>query len=205
MLVRDVMTVDPLTVTADTDIRTALTRLARIGITSMPVVDEEQHLCGVVSEADLIRDAVADDPRAHERPITIRPVSGSTTVEDVYTRTPISVRPQDDVSTAVALMGAKGFKSLPVVDDHHRLVGIISRSDVVRALARDDAAIAADIRRFFGELGHGDWKVEVDDGAVAITGPTDAGQHSLAHTIGRTVPGVVEVHIRCRGTSRETR
>ena len=73
-------TVDPLPVTADTDIRTALTRLARIGITSMPVVDEEQHLCGVVSEADLSRDAVADDPRAHERPITIRPVSGSTTV-----------------------------------------------------------------------------------------------------------------------------
>jgi CBS domain-containing protein len=195
MLVRDVMTVDPITITPGIGVKAALSRLTHAGITSMPVVDERQRLCGIVSEADLIRDAVADDPRAHQRPVAMQPVAAARTVEDVYTRTPVAVRPQDDVTSAVDLMTAKGFKSLPVVDDDHRLVGIVSRSDVVRALARDDDAIAEDIRRFFDELGHTDWEVEVTDGFVVITGPSDAALHSLAHTVGRTVPGVVGVRV----------
>jgi CBS domain-containing protein len=56
------------------------------------------------------------------------------TVEDVYTRAPITVRPEDDAASALDLMSAKGFKSLPVVDDQHRVVGIVSRSDVVRGV-----------------------------------------------------------------------
>lgn len=112
----------------------------------------------------------------------------------MYTRSPITVRPDEDVATAVDMMCAKGFKSLPVVDDQDRLVGIVSRSDVVRALARDDALIADDISRVFRDLGHADWVVDVTDGVVEITGP-DAAQHSLAHTIARTVQGVVRVRI----------
>jgi predicted transcriptional regulator len=160
----------------------------------MPVVDDDGRLCGILSEADLIRD-VADDPRAHERPISIRPVTPPRTVDDVYTRSPIIVRPHDDVTAAVDVMAAKGFKSLPVVDDQHRLVGIVSRSDVVRALARDDDAIAQDITRIFQDLGHADWVVHVAGGLVRVTGPSDAAQRSLAHTLSRTVPGVVEVRI----------
>ena len=143
----------------------------------------------------MIREAVEVDPRAHERPVTMQPVAAAQTVEDVYTRSPVAIRPDDDVATAVDVMGAKGFKSLPVVDDRHRLVGIVSRSDVVRALARDDALIADDIIRVFRDLGHTDWVVEVIDGVVEITG-LDAAHHSLAHTIARTVPGVVGVRIR---------
>jgi CBS domain-containing protein len=195
MLVRDVMTVDPVTITPEAGVKAALTRLAHVGITSMPVVDEHRLLRGIVSEADLIRD-VADDPRAHERPLTIRPVNPARTVDDVYTRSPVTIRPADDVTAAVDLMTSRGFKSLPVVDDRHRLVGIVSRSDVVRALARDDSQIAADIRRFFDDLGHTEWRVEVADGVVDITGPSDAALRSLAHTVGRTVLGVVEVRVR---------
>lgn len=195
MLVRDVMTVDPVTVTPDIGVKTALSRLAHVGITSMPVVDAQRRLCGIVSEADLIREAVADDPRAHARPITVHPVAAPSTVDDVYTRAPIAVRPDEDVAAAVDVMEARGFKSLPVVDDQQRLVGIVSRSDVVRALARDDALIADDIRRVFRDLGHTDWSVEVTDGLVEITGP-DADHHSLAHTVARTVQGVVGVRIR---------
>jgi CBS domain-containing protein len=138
---------------------------------------------------------VSVDPRAHERPITIQPLTAATRVEDVYTRTPVTVLPQDDVTTALDLMGPNGFKSLPVVDDAHRLVGMVSRSDVVRAMARDDALITADILRYFGDLNHPDWNVVVTDGVVEIMGPSDAAHRSLAHTIARTVPGVVEVRI----------
>lgn len=195
MLVRDVMTQNPVSVRPDTGVKAALTKLAFVGITSMPVVDEEQRLCGILSEADLIRD-VADDPRAHERPITIRPVTPLHTVADAYTRSPIVVQPQDDVTAAVDLMAAKGFKSLPVVDDEHRLVGVISRSDVIRALARDDEDIAQDIGRLFADLGHVQWTVAVADGVVEIAGPSDAAQRSLAHALSRTVRGVVSVHLR---------
>ena len=145
-LVKDVMTQDPITVVPSVGIKAAMTKLAFAGITSMPVVDEERRLCGIVSEADLIRD-VADDPRAHERPIAIRPVVPPRTVEDVYTRSPIAVGPQDDVTAVVDVMTAKGFKSLPVVDPEHRLIGMVSRSDVLRALARDDDVIAHDAQQ----------------------------------------------------------
>lgn len=195
MLVKDVMTRDPITVVPSVGIKAAMTKLAFVGITSMPVVDEEQHLCGIVSEADLIR-VVADDPRAHERPITMRPVSPPHKVDDVYTRSPIAVGPQDDVATAVHVMTAKGFKSLPVVDHEHRLVGMVSRSDVLRALARDDDVIALDVVRLFQDLGHAGWTVEVDSGVVEVIGPEDAAQRSLANALSRTVAGVVAVHVR---------
>jgi len=195
MLVKDVMTREPVTVVPSVGIKAAMTKLAFAGITSMPVVDEEQHLCGIVSEADLIQ-GVADDPRAHERAFTIRPVTPAHTVEDVYTRSPVSVGPQDDVTAAVDVMTVKGFKSLPVVDHAHRLVGIVSRSDVLRALARDDDDIAHDVARLFQELGHAGWTVHVTSGVVDISGPEDAAERSLAHAISRTVPGVVAAHVR---------
>jgi CBS-domain-containing membrane protein len=195
MLVKDVMTQDPITVVPSVGIKAAMTKLAFAGITSMPVVDEERRLCGIVSEADLIRD-VADDPRAHERPIAIRPVVPPRTVEDVYTRSPIAVGPQDDVTAVVDVMTAKGFKSLPVVDPEHRLIGMVSRSDVLRALARDDDVIAHDIVKLFDSLGHAGWAAEVTGGVVEVTGPEDPAQRSLAHALSRTVPGVVAVHVR---------
>lgn len=195
MLVRDVMTTDPVTVTPDIGVKTALTRLARLGITSMPVVDVHGRLCGIVSEADLIRETVLDDPRAHERPIAIRPLTPARTVDDVYTRSPAAIRTTDDVAAAVDVMETRAFKSLPVVDDHQRLVGMVSRSDVVRALARDDALIAADIDEFFSSLGHSDWLVEVTDGIVDIMGPVVTEQRYLARTIARTVEGVIDVRI----------
>jgi CBS domain-containing protein len=144
--------------------------------------------------ADLIAELVRTDPRAHERPITIQPLTVPRTVEDIYTRAPVTARPDQDVADVVDVMSATGFKSLPVVDDQQRLVGIVSRSDVVRALARDDALIADDILRVFRDLGHPDWKVTVTEGLVEITGP-DAAEHSLAHTIARTAKGVVGIRI----------
>jgi len=195
MLVKDVMTQRLVTITPDTGIKGALTKPGFVGVTSVPVVDAHGRLCGILSEADLIGN-LADDPRAHERPITIRPLTTARTVDDVYTRSPIVIRSGDDVTSAVDMMAAHRFKSLPVVDHQHRLVGIISRSDVVRALARDDEAIAQDIRRLFEKLGHTGWTVQVATGIVEISGPSHASHRSLAHAVSRTVPGVVHVHVR---------
>ena len=83
-----------------------------------------------------------------------------------------------------------------MIDHQGRLLGVISRSDVVRALARDDDVITADIGKLFEDLGHATWTAAVSGGLVEITGPDDAAQRSLAHALTRTVPGVVAVHIR---------
>lgn len=195
MLVREVMTLEPVTVTPKTRVKAALRRLAELGITAMPVVDERRRLIGIVSEADLIREAITRDPRAPEGAVIVESLYPAHLVEEVYTRAPVSVHADDDVASAVDLMAATGAKSLPVLDEIGALVGVLSRSDVVRALARDDDAIAADLDDVLTRLGHTDWLVEVEDGVVGVSGPANLGEVSLAHLVAHTVPGVVEVHV----------
>jgi hypothetical protein len=66
---------------------------------------------------------------------------------------------------------------------------------VLRALARDDDVIALDVVALFEKMGHPTWAADVRGGVVEVTGPQDAAQHSLAHALSRTVPGVVAVHV----------
>lgn len=195
MLVRDLMTPDPATVGPETHLKDALALLAHLGITSAPVVDDRGSLCGIVSEADLIRDIVARDPRSQARPIEVEPLFQPRTVDDVYTRVAASARVDDDVANAVETMIAISAKSLPVLDERGRLVGVLSRSDVVQALARADDVIAGDIDALLGSLGRADWLVEVDEGVAAISGPEGPAERSLAFVVARTVPGVVEVRL----------
>ena len=70
MLVREVMTTRPVTVTPEASTKDALRLLDRHSITAMPVVDPDGVVIGVVSEADLVRDALPPDPRAHMLPAT---------------------------------------------------------------------------------------------------------------------------------------
>ena len=173
MLVQDLMTPEPMTVRPSTTVKEALSRLAEHGITCLPVVDGAGRLQGVVSEADLIRDVVAPDPRAAARPVSIEPVFPPRTVEEVYTRHPVSVRRNDDLARAVDVMTSTAVKSLPVADD----------------------VIAADVDELLRSLGHQDWLVEVSDGIVNVSGPSGAPERSLAHVVAHTVPGVIEVRV----------
>jgi CBS-domain-containing membrane protein len=189
------MTPEPATVSRRTSVKEALTLLARRRVTALPVVEPSGRLYGIVSEADLISETVPRDPRAQERPVMVESLYPPHEVADVCTRSVVSVRADDDVATAVELMTATGAKSLPVLDDEERLVGIVSRSDVVAALARSDDAIAADIDARLASLGRNDWLVEVEDGAVSISGPDGVAERSLAHVVAQTVAGVVEVRV----------
>jgi len=98
VLVRDVMTVDPITVTPDTGVKAALQRLSHVGITSLPVLDEQRRLCGIVSEADLIHEAVGTDPRAHERPITLQRLAPAHTR---HNRLPMNIQPRHVLENCV--------------------------------------------------------------------------------------------------------
>lgn len=194
MLVREAMTPHPITATLRMSVREALRQLGDHRISAMPVVDGDGRLRGIVSELDLLRSAVGGAPGEHDRPAASEVVVPPT-VESVYTRATVTIAPDDEVAVAVELMTELGAKSLPVVDRGDQVVGMVSRSDVVRALARHDAAIATDIHQKLASVGYDEWLVQVDNGIVTIGGPTDIGQESLARVVARTVAGVVDVRV----------
>lgn len=104
--------------------------------------------------------------------------------------------PTDDAMTAVQLMTSTRANGLPVIDDQQRVVGVISRSDVVRALARADTEIVQAVTEPLTDVGHDDWSVQVRDGTVEVTGPHASTDRVLAGAAASTVTGVMEVRVR---------
>lgn len=190
MLVRELMSHPAVTTREDADVRAVARTLAEHRITALPVLDQAGRLVGVVSELDLLPLLVADDPRAHEVPREPHLTAPPGSVAEVMTRVPLTVRPETDAARALALMCRRTVRSLPVVDNDDRVVGVVSRSDLLRAVAADDEEIAGRVARSLGEAGLGDWVAVVADGTVSLTGPTDTEDRALAHLVASRVPGV---------------
>jgi len=194
MLVKDVMTTPATTVGPDTSIKEALALLDEQAITALPVVTGHR-IVGVVSEADLIRDGIQADFRRHlafapEETRTLPPH----TVGEVMNAHPVTVTPETDLREATDLMTTTTVKSLPVVDDDQRVVGVVSRRDVVHVLARADDVLAAEADDVFRRLGL-DWLVDVNDGIAAVTGPTTDHEHTMATAVLGAVQGITGVTI----------
>jgi CBS domain-containing protein len=162
--IEEIMTRDVVTVTPATSIQSVAKLMADHGISGLPVVDDDRHVVGIISEGDLIIRQQPPDRVLHEqsprRPWwrgffddaeglarEYRKVVG-TTVGEVMTRAVVSISPVFGVETAASILHARGFRRLPVVRDG-KLVGIISRGDLVRALA---AAVPATEARSDAEL-----------------------------------------------------
>ena len=192
MLVRELMSKDPVTVTPATPVKTALTLLAEHAITSMPVLEHGQ-VCGVVSEADLIRDRVTVDSRAHELRVDPHRPARPDVVGEVMTRHAVTAHPEDDVADVVELLTSTTIKSMPVVDHDGSLVGMLSRSSVVQVLARADEDLAKDVDAALTWVGLGAWIADVTDGVVVLSGPDGSTDGAVAQLVAGTVPGVVEV------------
>jgi CBS domain-containing protein len=197
MLVREVMTSPAVAVGSDTTLKHAIQLLDEHRITAMPVVDEDGHLVGVVSEADVIRDVVPVDRRVHEQLVEITGPSAQLVVADVMTNLAVSVSPDDDVARAVGLLVDTQVKSLPVVG-FGRVVGVISRSDVITVLARQDALIEAEVDEALRQAGM-ECTVEVVDGVVHLRDAESAEALRIAEVIASRAPGVVGVETRASG------
>ena len=207
MLARDIMTRTVVTVMATTGVAEAATLLASHGFTALPVVDDDRTLIGRVTEIDILRDRFPHDPRFYcsdeggiAPPDTREPAA---TVGGVMISPAPSVRAGADVVDLVTIMRADGLRSMPVVDGP-RLVGIVTRRDLVRTLTRGDLAVAADVRHqleIYG--GHGRWTVEVDGGSVTITDAleNDADRH-VATVLAEAVRGVTVVHMADEAAQR---
>ena len=195
MLVREAMTPRPVTVRPDSSVKEALALLDRHSVTMLPVTSAQGVLVGILSEADVIRDRVGPDARA-----TMLPPDEARTdfvldnVSEVMNHRSVTVREDTDLADAADLMTSTSVKSLPVVDDHFRVVGVLSRRDIVHLLARSDADVEREIDDLYRRLGVS-WLVDVSDGLVTVTGPVDEKDRALAVSAASTVAGVVHVHV----------
>jgi CBS domain-containing protein len=195
MLVRDVMTTRVVTVRADARVKQAIQLLDDHQITAMPVVDGEGRLVGVVSEADVLRDALMPDRRAHEIPSHAEGRTKLLIVGDVMTRLPMSVTADADLAAAASVLVDTAIKSLPVIDEEGRVVGVVSRRDVIAVLAKRDPLIEAEVDELLRSA-EVDCEVEVLDGVVRLDGPAEPHEREIARVLAGTVPGVVGVTFR---------
>jgi CBS domain-containing protein len=139
-------------VTPDTGIKAAAKLLVEHGISALPVVDSTGRLVGIVSEADLIPVEVRPDPRSQATPLA--PTAGSTprSLADIMTRDVVVVTAHSEVAQAARAMLNSGVKRVPVMRGR-RVVGIVSRRDLVKVIARTDDRIEREINSRLAELG----------------------------------------------------
>ena len=128
MLVRELMTTEVVSVTETTSLADSLALLAGHHITALPVLGPSRDLVGIVSEADILRQMSTAQEASPGTPTP-------SAVSQLMRRHPITVSIDTDISTAADLMTCTAIKSLPVLLNG-RVVGIISRSDLIRCLAR---------------------------------------------------------------------
>ena len=141
--VSELMSRDVVRVKKDASIDDAARRLSGLRISGMPVVDDDGKVIGVISEADIL--SLAGMKRGHTFRDILRHLLGEplpkrkqgATVGDVMSTPPITALPDDDVRDVAAILDNRRIKRLPVVDEDGKLIGIISRADIVRAIGRD--------------------------------------------------------------------
>lgn len=184
MRVRDIMTVDVVTVSPETPLREVAGRMSERRISGMPVVDHAGRCIGVVSEGDVLVKEIGH-PRAprpldwllgerHDPEVLRR--RAARTAREAMSAPPIVIGPDRPLRIAADLMVGRRVNRLPVVESE-RLVGIVTRADLVRAYVRLDEEIVRTIReeilRHTMWLDPADFTIESREGLVRIEGAVD--------------------------------
>jgi len=210
MTVCDLMTSEVATVTPTMSLRDAAALLAAKGISGVPVLNTENEVVGVLSEADIVVKAGGEVARNRllgwllEPDLDLDDKIRAETVDDAMTAPPVTISPKRPVHEAARLMVSENVNRLPVVDKG-KLVGIVTRADIVRAFTRSDAELLDEIRQdilhrtFWLEPGR--VTVNIVDGHVTLRGEveTEADRELLPNFVAR-VPGVISVDadLSCR-------
>ncbi len=194
MRVGEIMTGAVVTVTPQTGVKAAAALLVEHGFSALPVMDGGK-LVGIVTEADLMPLESTPDPRSHILPLPAGrpPVAGA--VAEVMTSKVVTLPPDADAAQAAQLMLAHGLRSIPVTVDG-RVVGIVTRRDLMRVLARGDEEIRRDLAALLAEeLPEEPIGLEVVEGAVTLTfsGTPEPRDRRIAELLASTVPGVLSV------------
>ncbi|SDM35388.1 CBS domain-containing protein [Allokutzneria albata] len=190
MRVLEIMTSPAVCVAPGVTLLCAAKVLSRKGIAAAPVVGDAGSIVGIVSEGDIVRGRLVPGPR---RPHT---------VAEVMTGNVLTTRADADVDDLATAMLGKGLRSVPVVSDRGEVLGMVSRRDVMRALARDGNRIASQVRYLLdGYWGpERPWDIEVDGAVVTVAGEfRDESEREMVRRLADVIPGVAVVLTRGRG------
>jgi CBS domain-containing protein len=196
-LVKDLMTTPVVTVGPETPFKEIVARLAQHQISAVPVVDHDQRVLGVVSEADLLLKEEFPEPKQDlplwwtKRARLDRAKAAASVARDLMTVAVVAVSPDATVAQAARQMHTAKVKRLPVVE-RGRLVGILSRADLLKVFDRTDAAIGHEIIQdvIVGEfmMAPSRFFLHVTDGVVVLQGRVE--RRSLLPYLVRAVQGV---------------
>lgn len=203
-LVSDVMTRNVVSVHENTPFKDIVEMLARYRVSAVPVVDAENKVLGIVSESDLLAKVVAG-PESHAHipgdrstRVETRRKSRAETARELMRSPAITTRPAVSVVHAARAAARAHVRRLPVVDVDGKLVGIATRSDLLRVFLRDDEAVRRRLEQIFASQ----WCIDasavgvaVQDGVVTLSGQVElrALVRPLEDAVRHTT-GVVAVH-----------
>lgn len=205
MKIKEVMTRDVITVGPETPLKEAAAILGRKGISGLVVVDGDGTVVGVLSEADILYKE-GGERSAHTGLLgwlfetggsALEQKLAARTVGEAMTAPALTIGPERPVHEAAARMIEDGVNRLPVLEDG-KLVGIVSRADLVRAFTRTDEEIGDEIRNEIVTrtlwLAPDAVEITVERGNVVLAGQVEtATDAELLPIFVERVPGVVSV------------
>jgi CBS domain-containing protein len=133
LMVRDLMSLRPVSVQADTPVREAALLLARRGLTALPVLGEDGRIIGLLSDRELIRHLLTNYLQGGAQGRSGGGEAPPRLVRDVMSRQVLCVSPEQPLAEVASLMANKDVDRLPVVREG-QLVGFLTRGDIVRKL-----------------------------------------------------------------------
>ncbi|WP_132527412.1 CBS domain-containing protein [Rhizobium sp. BK376] len=215
MLIRSLMTSPVTTVTTSTLLADAAKLMLEKQIGGLPVVNDRRELVGIITESDFLRRGELGTEKRRSRWLSFFLSAGKMAdeyvrshgrkVEEVMSWPVETISPETDTATAAAIMEKRAIKRLPVVFDG-KVVGIVSRSDFMRALAKTasaDASAQSDARieaAIIEEIsaqpwsGNGSVRVSVNKGVAELSGTIfDDRERAAARVAAENIAGVKEV------------
>jgi CBS-domain-containing membrane protein len=201
--VSDVMTRTVLSAHEDAPIKEIVDALHRNRISSLPVTDRDRRVLGMVTVSDVLaRMTGAGEAAARGHHVPGRGVERrkrhALTARELMTTPAITVGPNATIEAVARLAARSRVRSVPVVDNDNKLLGIVTRADLIKVFLRDDEQIRRDIERdVIGEpweTGAGHAYAAVSEGIVTLSGkvPTARAARRLVHAA-HLVTGVVDV------------
>jgi CBS domain-containing protein len=194
MKVQEIMSHPVITVPPGLPVKHVAAILVEKRISGVPVADENDRLLGIVTEADLLPLETEPDPRSQILPSAPGQEPLPVTAEEAMTHDVICLGEDADVAEAARMMLERNVKRIPIIASG-RVVGIVSRRDILKVLARTDDEIQLELRDLLDDeiMMMGRFRAEVSGGVVVLRGPRDERERRLATRLAKSVPGVVEV------------
>jgi len=197
--VGDVMTPDVVTLGEDVSSADIVATLVERGVTGVPIVDGYEVIVGIVTWTDVLRNIDFREEgrdRGQDRQPSWRH-AGHRAV-DLMNAVPVTIGPDATLAAADRAMRRRSVSRLLVVDRRNRLLGIVTRRDLLKPFSRSDEVIEDDVKqqvlRRTLMVGPGAVQVRVDEGVATLTGRTARKTTALAAVaLTAAIPGVVDV------------